>query len=78
MYYIYLTLGLSTPIPKLMVAAITGNLPSIQSICTVSLMSAFNPAWYCLVGMPLFVRREATSAQASLVRQYTIPQPNSD
>ena len=39
----YLTLALSTPIPKLMVATITGTLPSIHSFCTSVLSAAFSP-----------------------------------
>ena len=73
-----LTFGLSTPIPKLMVAAMTGNSPAIQPLWTSSRLSFFSPAWYAWVGTPFLVRWEATSPQPSRVLQYTIPHPNSD
>ena len=41
--FMYLTLALSTPIPKLIVATITGTSPLIQSCWIVVLSSAFNP-----------------------------------
>lgn len=39
----HLTLALSTPIPKLMVATITGTFSSIHSFCTSVLSGAFSP-----------------------------------
>lgn len=39
----HLTLALSTPIPKLMVATITSTLPCIQSFCTSVRSPAFKP-----------------------------------
>lgn len=39
----HLTLALSTPIPKLMVATITGTFSSIHSFCTTVLSEAFRP-----------------------------------
>lgn len=39
----HLTLALSTPIPKLMVATITGTFSSIHSFCTSVLSEAFSP-----------------------------------
>lgn len=39
----HLTLALSTPIPKLMVATITGTFSSIHSFCTSVLSEAFRP-----------------------------------
>lgn len=40
----YLTLALSTPIPKLMVATITSTFPCIQSFCASVRSPAFKPA----------------------------------
>lgn len=40
----YLTLALSTPIPKLMVATITSTFPCIHSFCTSVRSPAFKPA----------------------------------
>ena len=39
----HLTLALSTPIPKLMVATMTGTFSSIQSFCTNVLSEGFSP-----------------------------------
>ena len=65
----YLTLALSTPIPKLIVATMTGTFPSIQSVWFSSLSDALSPAWKGLAGRPFRDNRPAISAHPSRVLQ---------